>query len=89
MNMSIENIVCVHRVDLKESFEQLTLAVASSSSRCHGSPDILGDRHVENTVNLKSASFVTIMLLHKGLTHIHSQKKPRFQFGESFTLMLC
>ena len=28
----------------------------------------------ENTVNLKSASFVIIMLLHKGLTCIHSQK---------------
>ena len=29
----------------------------------------------ENTVNLKSASFAVIILLHKGLTHIHSQKK--------------
>ena len=28
----------------------------------------------KNTVNLKIASFVIIMLLHKGLTHIHSQK---------------
>ena len=25
-------------------------------------------------VNLKSASFIVIMLLHEGLTHIHSQK---------------
>ena len=24
--------------------------------------------------------------LHEGLTHIHSQKKPRLHFGESFTL---
>ena len=31
-------------------------------------------------------SFVVTMLLHKGLTHIHSQKKPRLHFGESFTL---
>ena len=29
----------------------------------------------ENSVNLKSASFIAIMLLHKGLTHMHSQKK--------------
>ena len=40
----------------------------------------------ENTVNLKSASFIVIMLLHEGLTHIHSQKKPKLNFGESFTL---
>ena len=37
-------------------------------------------------VNLKSASFAIIRLLHEGLTHIHSQKKPRLHFGESFTL---
>ena len=40
----------------------------------------------ETTVNLKSASFIIIMLLREGLTHIHSQKKPRLHFGESFTL---
>ena len=40
----------------------------------------------ENLVNLKSASFVVIMLLHKGFTHIHSQKKPKLHFGESFAL---
>ena len=40
----------------------------------------------ENTVNLKSASFVVIMLLHEGLTHTHSQKKkPRLHFVKSFT----
>ena len=38
-------------------------------------------------VNLKSASFVIIMLLHKDLTHVHSLKKPRLHFGESFTLI--
>ena len=37
-------------------------------------------------VNLKSASFVVIMLEYEGLTHVHSQKKPRLHFGESFTL---
>ena len=26
------------------------------------------------------------MLSHEGLTQIHSQKKPRLHFGESFTL---
>ena len=39
-----------------------------------------------NTVNLKSASFVVITLLHEGLTHIQSQIKPRLLFGERFTL---
>ena len=37
-------------------------------------------------VNLKSVSFMVIMLLHKGLTHIQSQVKPRLHFSESFTL---
>ena len=40
----------------------------------------------ETTVNLKSASFVVIMHLHKGLTHVQSQKKHWFLFGESFIL---
>ena len=40
----------------------------------------------KNTVDLKSASLVVIMLLHAGLTHIHSQIKPRLHVGESFTL---
>ena len=42
----------------------------------------------ESTVNLKSASFIVIMLSHEGLTHIHSQIKPRLLFGESFTLKM-
>ena len=37
----------------------------------------------ETTVSLKSASFIVIMLLHEGLTHIHKKKKPRSLFGES------
>ena len=41
----------------------------------------------ETTVNLKSASFVVIMLSPEGLTHINSQKKPRMRFGESFALI--
>ena len=40
----------------------------------------------ETTVNLKSASFVVIMLLHEGLTHIQSQIKPQLLFGKSFAL---
>ena len=40
----------------------------------------------ETAVNLKSASFVVIMDLHQGLTHIQSQIKPRLLFDESFTL---
>ena len=40
----------------------------------------------ENMVNLKSATFILITLLYEGLTRVHSQKKPRLHFGESFTL---
>ena len=40
----------------------------------------------ETTVNLKSASFHVMMLLHEGLIRIQSQIKPRLLFGESFTL---
>ena len=36
--------------------------------------------------NLKSASFVVIMLLHEGLTHIQSQMKPWLLSGKSFIL---
>ena len=41
---------------------------------------------IETTVKLKSASFVAIMILHEGLTHIQSQIKPWLLFGESFAL---
>ena len=37
-------------------------------------------------VNLKSVSFIIILHLHEGLTHIQSQIKPWLHFGESFTL---
>ena len=40
----------------------------------------------ETTVNLKSASFGVITLLHEGSTHIQFQIKPWLLFGESFTL---
>ena len=40
----------------------------------------------ENMVNLKSDTFVVIMLLNESLTRVHSQKKPRLHFGESFAL---
>ena len=40
----------------------------------------------ENTVNLKRAAFIITMLLNEHLTWVHSQKKPRLHFGESFTL---
>ena len=36
--------------------------------------------------NLKSASFVVIMLLNERLTRVHSHKDPRLHFGESFAL---
>ena len=40
----------------------------------------------ETTANLKSASFILIMLLREGLTPIQLQIKPRLLFGESITL---
>ena len=36
-------------------------------------------------VNLKSASFILIMLLNQSVTRVHSKKDPRLHFGESFT----
>ena len=42
----------------------------------------------EPTVHLKSASFIVILLLHKGLTHIQSQIKPQLLSSESFTLIM-
>ena len=41
----------------------------------------------ETMVNVKSASFIVIMLLHEGLTRIQSQIKPRLLIGESFALI--
>ena len=38
-------------------------------------------------MNLKSGSLAVITLLHKGLSHIHSQEKPSLHFGERFTSM--
>ena len=32
------------------------------------------------------STFVVITLLHEGLTHIHSQKKSRLHFGDSFAV---
>ena len=43
---------------------------------------------IETTVNLRSASFVVIMHLHEGLTHIQSQIKPWLLLGESFSLIM-
>ena len=40
----------------------------------------------EIKVNLKSASFIIIMLLQEGLIHIQSQIKLWLLFGEGFTL---
>ena len=39
----------------------------------------------KTTVNLKSDSFVVIIRLHEGLTHIQSQIKPWLLFGDNFT----
>ena len=80
----------------KKVFGQLTLAVAPLACRHHGRQKVLiHDCNLislsrnETALNLKSASFVVIMLLHEGLTHIQSQIKPQLLFGESFTLSSC
>ena len=45
------------------------------ASECPCTPLKISLPENETTVNLKSASFVVIMLLHKGLTDIQSQIK--------------
>ena len=40
----------------------------------------------ETTVNFKSTTFVVIMLLDEGLTHLHSQKKASVAFWREFHL---
>ena len=56
------------------------------NSKCPCTPLKISLPKNKTMVNLKSASFVVIMLLHKGLTHIQSQIKPWLLFGESFSL---
>ena len=56
------------------------------ASECPCTPLKISLPENETTVNLKSASFIVIMLLHEGLTHIQSQIKPRLLFGKSWTL---
>ena len=36
-------------------------------------------------VNVKSGTFIVIMLLNEHLTWVHSQKDSRLHFGKSFT----
>ena len=63
----------------------LKIAILMLESECPCTPLKISLTKNETTVNLKSASFVIIMHLHEGLTHIHSQIKPGLLFGESFT----
>ena len=56
--------------------------------QCPSNPLKISLPEKETTVNLKSASFIIIMLLHEGLTHIQSQINHLLLFGESFTLRL-
>ena len=58
-----------------------------ASVECPSTPLKMSLPKNETMVNLKRASFVIIMLLCEGLTHIHSQIKPWLLFGESFSLM--
>ena len=54
-----------------------------ASTECPCTPLKISLPENETTVNPKSASFIIIMHLHKGLTHIRSQIKPWLIFGES------
>ena len=64
----------------------LKIAILMLSSECPCTPLKISLPENETMVNLKSAIFVRIMVLHKGLTHNQSQVKPQLLFGESFTL---
>ena len=64
----------------------LKIAVLMLELKCPCTPLKISLPKNETTVNLKSASFIVIMILHEGLTHIQSQIKPCLLFGESFTL---
>ena len=54
----------------------LKIAILMLVSECPCSPLKISLPENETMVNLKSASFIVIMHLHKGLTHIQSQIKP-------------
>ena len=77
MIMSIENNVCVHRVTKKKVFLNESLLELDRQR-----VTIMADRNCRSP----SASFIAIMHLHEGLTHIQSQIMPRLLFGKSFTL---
>ena len=64
----------------------LKIAILMLASECPCTPLRISLPKNKTTVNLKSASFVVIVRIHEGLTHIQSQIKPRLLFGESFTL---
>ena len=58
-------------------------------TKCRCTPLKISLPENETTVNLKSASFVVIMFLHEGLTHIQSQIKPRLLFGTRDDVMVA
>ena len=68
------HVVSSHRSVLK-------IVILMLAYECPSTPMKISLPENETTVNVKSASFVVIMLLHKGLTHIHSQIKPWSLFG--------
>ena len=64
----------------------LKIVILMLAYKCPRTPLKISLPENETMVNLKSASFVIIMFLHEGLTHIQSQMKPWLLFRESFTL---
>ena len=64
----------------------LKIEILMPVSECPCTPLKISLPENETTVNLKTATFVVIVHLHKGLTHIQTQTKPWLLFGESFTL---
>ena len=57
------------------------LVILMLASECHSTPLKISLPNNETMLNLTSASFDVIMLLHEGLTHIQSQIKPWLLFG--------
>ena len=58
------------------SVSKIAILYLMLAYECPRTPLKISLHENKTTVKLKSASFIVIMLLHKGLTHIQSQIKP-------------
>ena len=62
----------------------LKIAILMLACHCPCTPLKISLPKNKTMVNLESASFVVIMLLHECLTHIHSQIKRQVAFWREF-----